>query len=384
MCSTTDLLKELTDNQFPVVSKKLERENKKLLIIIDGLDESLSTEGDMSAGKSLLNYIPKNTPANLFILMAGRPREETDEIFYTFNREKTRREILKGLPDKNITELFYYGTGRSETSEEYVNRVLEISEGNPLFIKCLINELNQGKLSVNDAGAIPGNLQEMYAGTVRRIVGTNPRTADILITLALAREQLSPGQIADINKAGLTQTLDVIDHCLEVLIKSYNAERDENYRIFHDSFSDYMRLYSRYKTIIPKISEKIVLYAVNIKSEQPSEDVLKAVDALINGKKLKADMAHDISFVITRASQMLSSWNIVKTGLLSQSIDETDDLYIVLARTPGTATARAVIDCLIAGPGNFPGKLQKSSISLLQKQNPVKSRKFGKDIWRVV
>ncbi len=348
-----ELAEELR-TQLRVVSQKLVHENRKLLLVIDGLDEALSAKGDAETGRNLLDYIPHDVPSRVFILMAGRRKDEIDTLYDTIHREKRGRLLIDGLTNDDIRGMLYKVVSKYELKDKYIERVHKLSEGNPLYVKLLMEELIEGRMSVNDIGVLPQSLEDMYRKIVDRLGGSSQEIIDVLMTFALARERLTAGQVAGINKLSLARTREILRNCLEVLTEGQNAAGRTTYRVFHDSFSDYVKKHPDYGAIRPQIELRFLTYAASQDQGATLEpEISGIIQTLMGGGRLMVDQTAHLSSIIKRASGMLTSFNIVFQKLQMRSLDDIGEVLTALARITEPSTAHLVKQCLIASAKGF-------------------------------
>ena len=130
---TADELASELHRQLLAASKILRDRGEKLLVLIDGLDESVSAEGEASVGTSLLSYIPRDLPPGVFFVLAGRRRKEVDVL--SSELHKLYEMELQGLSEDDVRGLLKLTVSQSDLEPDYVRQVTKLSDGNPLYLK---------------------------------------------------------------------------------------------------------------------------------------------------------------------------------------------------------------------------------------------------------
>ena len=257
---TADELASELQRHLQVVRKILRERGEKLILLIDGLDESVSAEGEASAGMSLLRYIPRDVPPGVFVVLSGRRRKEVDSLSAEL-RKLTEME-LRGLDEKDVQGLLELTISQFDVEADYVKQVTKLSEGNPLYVKLLLEALLDGQMQLNDIRSLPPSVQAFYDKILHRLgVVDRQAWAAVLMVLALAREQLSAEQVAGITGQSVDETCRTLAACAEVIAERRNVEGCTVYRVFHDSFGDFMRSHKDYASLVRELSRRILGFA---------------------------------------------------------------------------------------------------------------------------
>jgi TIR domain-containing protein len=353
-CGTIGSAQELTRElqfQLQVVSKRLRQMGGKLLLLlIDGLDESLNMAGDVEAGESLLRYIPRDVPEGIFVVLGGRRRPEVEDLRGDLNREKVTVVDLKGLSEEDVRFLLRVAIDNDEIDPQYVAQVTHLSQGNPLYVRLLMESLRRGQHQINEVEGLPENLTGFYRTIEKRLIGPHSDAAlKVLMTLALAREQLSAEQIGGIAGLTILEACHTIDACLEVLKTDRAVDGRAVYRIFHDSFAEYMRTHPDYAALLPQMRRRILEFAARPASGGAIEEHLaNLIGEMFDGSALRPTAALSLAELIERASRMLTGNHIVLQNLVRRPFDELGPLLTNLGRSGGAATARMTAQCLIS------------------------------------
>ena len=169
------------------ISEKLEEKNKKLVLFIDGLDE---------ADDGFLRYLPMEGYKQILVVLSTRELPITREIYLRILENK--EEItLHGLGTDVIRALLYDVVDKYEIQKEYIDGILTKSEGNPLYLKLLLNSLAEKEKKLNDISALPKGVYDFYQEILD---GLNKSRSgadidDVLYLLTISKEYLSADTI---------------------------------------------------------------------------------------------------------------------------------------------------------------------------------------------
>ena len=365
---TADELASELQRQLPAASKILRERGKKLLVLIDGLDESVNAEGEASVGTSLLSYIPRDLPPGVFFVLAGRRRKEVEVLS---NELKKLHEMeLQGLSEDDVRGLLKLTVSQADLEPDYVRQVTKLSDGNPLYLKFVLQALREGRVRLNDIRSLPKNFHDLLEKTFNRLLARDRGVKlNVLMALALAREQFTVEQIAGIAEEPLLEVHRALDACAEVITERRNLYGRAVYRVFHDSFADYLRSHKDYASHLPEMSRRILRFAVRRVPDRPAEpELLEVVERLFDGTVLVQDDAGPLSQLIERTSRLLTGQSLVRQNLLKRPFEELGPLLVALGRCVGAATARMTIDCLAATAEQQPAEVGSAALELVQQR----------------
>jgi serine/threonine protein kinase len=370
-CVTVGTAEELAGElhrQLPAASKILRERRQKLLVLIDGLDEAVSAEGEASVGTSLLSYIPRDLPSGVFFVLAGRRRKELEEL--SSELQGLHEMELQGLGEDDIRDLLKLTIGLSDLETDYVRQVTRISDGNPLYLKFLIQALQEGRARLNDIRSLPKNFHDLLEKTFNRLLAMDRGVKlNVLMALALAREQLAVEQIAGIVEEPLLDVHRALDACAEVITERRNVYGRAVYRIFHDSFANYLRSHKDYASNLPEMSRRILRFAARRVPDRPAEpELLAVIERLFDGSRLDQRDAGPLSQLIERTSGLLTGHSLMLKNLGKRPFDELGPLLAALGRCVGGATARMTIDCLVAAAEQQPAEVGRVVLELVQQR----------------
>jgi hypothetical protein len=370
---TADELASELQCHLQVISKILRERGEKLIVLIDGLDESVSAEGEASGGMSLLRYIPRNVPPGVFIVLAGRRRKEVDALGGDLRKASRLTEMeLHGLEEKDVRDLLELTISEFDVDADYVKEVTRLSQGNPLYVKLLLEALLERHIRLNDVQTLPQNIQAFYGDIVERLSATERQArVQILMILALARELLTVEQLMGITGQSEETVHRALDACAEVITERRNVNGRAVYRLFHDSFGDFMRSHKDHAGQVPELSQRILEFAARRVAHRPAEaELIQAVERLYDGTALAAAVAPLLSLLIERTSHMLTSCSLIRQNLQARPVGELGPLLAALARCVGDATARMTVDCLLGLAEQQPEEAGRLCRELVERPTP--------------
>jgi len=225
-------MREMLERRLNIIEDN--NDGNDLLLIIDGLDEC----------PEIRKYIPKSRNW-LKILILSREVAEIKDWWRTHDRENRRDKNLKKLSDKEIVSILYDVVNKYQAgfNKKYVFEVCRRSEGNPLYLKLLCDQIYEDGGMVESVDKIPESWADLYASTLKRVsqqqgggVGLN-----ILRILAVAKDALSVNMIRFVlnenNKipVDIQDVINGVDLCRELLFEEEDEQHIEKYRLFHES-----------------------------------------------------------------------------------------------------------------------------------------------------
>ncbi len=241
------------------------KEDERLLIIVDGLDE-------IKSGDPLLSMLPKLLPEKIQIIYGARPQQELRFTFYEqIDRERKACFDLGGLSLSDIRAVLMEHVSKYEMEQTYVDEVLRISEGNPLYLKLLCRGLEQNIYKLNQISTLPKGMDELYQAALFRLEKENPGAINFLIYLTAAKDFVSAELAASwiqTDSSDLRNRL--LFACLEFLYENPLTESVEDYQLFHESLREYLS--KHYKEELQNCLERICDWSLQWKTE--SGDVL--------------------------------------------------------------------------------------------------------------
>jgi hypothetical protein len=233
---------------------------KKIIFLIDGLDEGIENE--------ILRYLPRENFNNILVIYGSRPGGHKDlEAFWSELPIEHHTVLpLSGLNKNDIRALLYEVTNKYEIEKDssWIDIVQKRSEGNPLYLKLLCNALENGSIEINDPKALPREIDDYYKAILDRYANNlndGDALLDSLYVLASALDYLTPAHLRIINGFGEAQTQRVESTLKEVLYENPLTEEVLDYQLFHESFREY--LVKNKAAALNKAESKILAFCSN-------------------------------------------------------------------------------------------------------------------------
>jgi hypothetical protein len=233
---------EIWDLQYQLFSKwrlfSEKEKGKKLLFLIDGLDEGVEN--------NLVNYLPRENFEGILIIYGSRPggHKSIDELWSQLPVEHHTKLDLLGLGKEDIRALIYEVANKYEIDREsvWIDAVQQRSQGNPLYLKLLCDAMENGEILVNDIGALPKKIDEYYKAILDRYAKYLDGDALLsgLFTFAASKDYLTMEHLRLINKLGEATVQRIASTIIEVLFENPTTKNVLDYQLFHESFRDYL------------------------------------------------------------------------------------------------------------------------------------------------
>jgi WD40 repeat protein len=221
---------------------------KPVLLLIDSLDEAVTFKGDNNLVTLLAEA--NDLPQWVRFLFTTRPERRVLRYLahmqpYTLAAESqmNRNDIRKYIENRVSNEKMQARLQSANVElQTLVNRLTELSTGNFLYIKILINDIEAGRQLLDDLSALPRSLDEIYHGFLNRFTVTEweDRYQPILGVLAVAQEPITEVQLAHFTGIGqgkIRQNLGVLRQFLDFNNNQYGHEI---FTLFHKSLRDYL------------------------------------------------------------------------------------------------------------------------------------------------
>lgn len=246
----TDFEKQTLFNaRIEQIAKQL-NESERLLIVVDGLDE-------IKVGDPLLSLLPKILPDKIKFIYGARPQQELRFMFYEqLDRERKTNFDLGGLSLADIRAVLMEHVSKYEIHNEYLHEVLQVSQGNPLYLKMLCQGLEQKYYKLNQISSLPKGMDELYQAALLRLENENEGVIKFLIFLAAAKDFVSSELAASWMKIDVpTLNNRFLYTCMEFIYENPLTEGVDDYQLFHESLREYLN--KTYPTELFSINERI-------------------------------------------------------------------------------------------------------------------------------
>jgi WD40 repeat protein len=220
-----------------------------VLLLIDSLDEAVTLRGD----NNLVTLLAETNDLPPWVRFVFTTRPERRVLRYF---ERLKPYTLAAESQMNLDDIRQYIENRvgkekmqarlqsaEVEPQTFVNRLSELSTGNFLYTKILLNDIEAGRQSLDDLSALPRSLDEIYHGfLLKRFTVTEweERYQPILGVLAVVQEPITEVQLAlftGIGQGKIRQNLGVVGQFLDI---SDDGHGRETFTVFHQSLRDYL------------------------------------------------------------------------------------------------------------------------------------------------
>lgn len=224
-----DEIKHIILYQLKQRSEKIGK--KKLILIVDGLDE---------AEESLLKVLPTEYLPNIIYIYAGRPTERLRDYMSYFAYFPLLKLKIEGLDRNDVRGILIESVNKYLLKDEQVNYVWKMTEGNPLYLNELCNYIQEQGIQTLDSVELPKSLEACYDLKMRELYKKNEQTGcDILYMLACAKDYLDTDMLEDLLDIKESEVNQGIASVYEFLV-IIHMEGKELYQLFHETFREYL------------------------------------------------------------------------------------------------------------------------------------------------
>jgi tetratricopeptide (TPR) repeat protein len=250
--------------QFVIVLKEVLRrtrekkeKEKKVLFLVDGLDEIYRLE------REFLNvlFMTMAVKDRIVWVCAGRSEGDLEEALRSRGAVWVFPDGLPPLDEQAIREMLTEHLGpltlkyelfkRDEGERNrFVEAVTRKSEGLPLYVRMVIEDLKAGRLTVWDEEKLPEGLKGYYEKLLERLQVSDIGTVltSLFCILAWAKEPITEGMIKFLlqtHNLARTQRWDelprrALEHGHLMLQRRPTSDGEAGWMIYHDSFRQHL------------------------------------------------------------------------------------------------------------------------------------------------
>lgn len=228
------------------------RKNKKIVILIDALDEADNTQPE---GVNPL-YIPSLVPEGVYIIVTMRKTRVPPRIIHFEQKD------IENDSDENIADVCEYITKRVEEesimehvrsenikSEVFIEKISEKSEYNFIYLRYVFLDIKKGSYKGTGIEFFPQGLENYYEDHWKRMRNKDEQkwfnyNLPVLVALVTFRCPVTTRMILAASKIeNRYRITDVLDEWSQFLHESFIKEREEKflaYRIYHMDFYEFI------------------------------------------------------------------------------------------------------------------------------------------------
>lgn len=323
---------------------------KKIILIIDGLDEAFH------AAEPLYNLLPQLPPPHVRIIYFSRRREEIYSGIYRGSDSRAVTRELTPLKKEAIRAILWQAVSKYTINAETVDRVYTVSQGNPLYLRYLVNAALEdpahlrGDAPLGEA-PLPGDIIEYYHRLILQAVERAPRlpVIDIAMVFSACPEALHPEQIKtilkDISIENILLGIKALSEIIRPVVLKGNVKK---YRLFHLSIAEYLE--NQYTETARKIQDAVLF---SVLPPRRRESLEKWFDQFTRSRRrsggLRLQAEKNLSIFLQSTDTFPSAYK-----LLVRKIANHANAAAIIRRCCDIATARQdqrifhlVDDCLL-------------------------------------
>ncbi|MGL5568542.1 MAG: trypsin-like peptidase domain-containing protein [Cetobacterium sp.] len=224
---------QLISKYFTRLSDENKRVNKKTIFFIDGIDEILIL------GKERIDLffsiLPSNLKENIFIVILGN-----NENLIAENIQKKEVLNMSSLEEDKILPFLNNQLILKNIDLSVSKKIVEKSEGNPLYLRYLIDYLNTQKSItsslIEEIPIISGEINKYYEFYWKKII-SNKELINMLAIISRVRKFLLKDELLKIlpqeEKYTFTNNLSLVSHLIN--------ENKNRLKIYHTSFENFIK-----------------------------------------------------------------------------------------------------------------------------------------------
>jgi len=265
------------------VSSRL-KSDERCVIVVDALDE---VEKSPSMDNANPLHLPISLPAGIYIVATMRPKEA--QLVRPLVDCESRDLTIEHDDGKNMADvrLFLGGSLAKQGIKDYcashglrdgdfVELMAERSEGNFMYLRYVLPEVERGVYKTLDLEGLPGGLSRYYEDHWSRMRGLNEDAwfeykLPVLVVLAAALEPISSEfifHVTGIKRARIAAVLAEWAPFLHRDIVRVGLERQYRYSLYHASFLEFVNT----KEVIQ--GERVDLTAMRVQIASSMDDSL--------------------------------------------------------------------------------------------------------------
>lgn len=225
--------------------------NEKVLIMVDGLDEV----DEVLPGVNRL-YLPTQLPVGVYLVVTTRPGNplridcDLEELELRQDSADNLTDIRAYLEEATTRAgIQAYLAKHQVASVEFVTHLMEKSQGNFIYLRYVLPEIEEGAYQDWELEAIPAGLQNYYTDHWKRMRGRDEAVwfeykLPVVVALTLVEEPISVDLIAEFAKVSNKPRIrGVLQEWREFLYETqvpYQGGQQKRYRVYHDSFRNFL------------------------------------------------------------------------------------------------------------------------------------------------
>jgi transcriptional regulator with XRE-family HTH domain len=235
----TELLEEVSKKSGP---------DERTVIVVDALDEVDTSS--VQAGSNAL-YLPRRLPQGIFIMATTRRyplnlRIECNQANLDIEPKSSQNldDIEECLECKSTSEgIRSYLKKRKLSRKSFVDQMKRKSEGNFMYLRYVLPEIESGAYKDLDFDRLPVGLENYYEDHWHRMGMTaSPLPKErikVIYVLSEVRRPVSRALLSDFCKEDEITVQSILDVWIQFLHKQ-RVDKENRYSLYHNSFRDFL------------------------------------------------------------------------------------------------------------------------------------------------
>jgi hypothetical protein len=232
--------------------------DQPIAILVDALDEALTHAGDRTI-VDLLSSLEHLPPQVRFILTSRKVVQvenkflDVEELNLSASEFNSHNQTdLHAYIQTRFAQNLELSTHPSELEahqrEAAIDQIAQKSEGNFLYVRFLLDEIDRGKRSPTNLDGLPEGLDSLYYESLERAVKLGKRDwlttyAPIFEILSVARSSLTLAHLQNFTgqtESTLWQYLGDLREFFEEIETQTTSDPEISYRLYHQSIIDFL------------------------------------------------------------------------------------------------------------------------------------------------
>lgn len=241
-------------NLLEKAAARLRPSGRKLLVLVDALDESDSSA--VIRGANTL-YLPSDLPDGVFFVVTSRrggpvlrytcPDHAIDLYKEKENNFADVRLFAESWLGRQGIQVYIRNQGLDDTA--FVDEIVRLSEGNFMYLHYVLPEIEKGTYKDRKFTELPAGLENYYEDNWSRIRENDTESwfdikLPVLVALTIAKEPISMDLIAEFSgvrqRARIQAVLEEWAAFLQPIEAQEEGEKETRWRLYHESFHDFI------------------------------------------------------------------------------------------------------------------------------------------------
>jgi len=235
------------------VSRRL-KAGQKAVIVVDALDE---VEEAGAAAEGNLLFLPLSLPKGIYFVLTARRTDlrvrmdcEQEQVIVEQDSRPNLEDIRDYVECKaSQAGIQAYIAAQAIDRGVFVNYLVEKSQGNFMYLRYVLPEIEHGSYSDLSLASLPAGLKSYYEDHWRRMRGISEEAwldykLPVMIALSIVKEPVSIDLLAEFSKVSdRRRIISVLREWQQFLYErkvEYQGAMQKRYRVYHDSFREFI------------------------------------------------------------------------------------------------------------------------------------------------